>query len=236
MIRVDGLEGRVAVVTGAARGIGNRIAEMLRENGALVAGFDISVPQDKWMLGHSCDVRSESDVDIAFTKVEESLGRVSVLVLNAGINPVASLEATTVEAWRDALDVNLIGSFLCARRALGHMREMGYGRVVSIASSAGKTGGARSAAAYAASKAGVMSLARSIAREYAPFGVTSNALAPAFINTEMSADVSQLANQVPVGRLGTVDDVAGLVTFLCSAHAGFITGEVTDINGGFLID
>jgi NAD(P)-dependent dehydrogenase (short-subunit alcohol dehydrogenase family) len=115
------------------------------------------------------------------------------------------------------------------------MREAGYGRVVSIGSSAGITGGAKSVAAYGASKAGVMALAKSIASEYAPYGVTSNALAPTLIETDMIKDMADMASRVPVGRLGQPAEVADLVAFLCSAHAGFITGTVVDINGGFLI-
>jgi 3-oxoacyl-[acyl-carrier protein] reductase len=236
MLHVDGLEGRVAVVTGAARGIGHRIAEVLHENGALVAGLDIKPPTDEWILGLSCDVSSEADVEASFAAVEEQLGTVSVLVINAGIYPVESFESTTLDLWKRTIDINLTGAFLCARRVLGPMREMGYGRIVTMGSSAGKAGGARNVAAYAASKAGVMTLAKSIANEYAAYGITSNSLAPALIDTEMIAEQHDLISRIPVGRFGTVDEVAALVAFLCSSHAGYITGEVTDINGGFLID
>jgi NAD(P)-dependent dehydrogenase (short-subunit alcohol dehydrogenase family) len=236
MLRVDGLEGRIAVVTGAARGIGHRIAEVLYENGAIVAGLDIVPPNDDWILGLSCDVSNEAEVDVAFRTIEERLGSASVLVINAGIYPVAPFESTTLDLWNRTLAINLTGAFLCARRAVGAMREMGYGRIVAIGSSAGKAGGARSVAAYAASKAGVMTLTKSIANEYAAFGITANSLAPALIDTEMIADQRDLVSRIPVGRLGTVDEVASLVAFLCSEHAGYITGEVTDINGGFLID
>jgi 3-oxoacyl-[acyl-carrier protein] reductase len=115
------------------------------------------------------------------------------------------------------------------------MRAAGYGRVLTIGSSAGITGGSKSMAAYGASKAGVMALAKSIASEYAPHGITSNALAPSLIETAMLADIADLASRVPVGRLGQPHDVADLVAFLCSEHAGYITGAVVDINGGFLI-
>jgi NAD(P)-dependent dehydrogenase (short-subunit alcohol dehydrogenase family) len=116
------------------------------------------------------------------------------------------------------------------------MREQRYGRVVAIGSSAGKAGGARSVAAYAASKAGIMTMAKSIANEYAAHGITSNALAPALIDTEMIANTRDLVSRIPVGRFGRPEEVAALVCFLCSEHAGYITGEVTDINGGFLVD
>jgi 2-hydroxycyclohexanecarboxyl-CoA dehydrogenase len=236
MLHVDGLEDRVAVVTGAARGIGHRIAEVLHENGALVAGFDLEPPTDEWVLGIACDVSDEDAVDRAFGEVEARLGPASVLVLNAGIYPIVPFEETSAELWRKTLDVNLTGAFLCARRAVGQMREKRYGRIVTIGSSAGKAGGSRSVAAYAASKAGVMTLAKSIANEYAPYGITANSLAPALIDTEMIASTRDLVSRIPIGRFGTVDEVAALVAFLCSSHAGYITGEVTDINGGFLID
>ena len=236
MIQVEGLSGRVALVTGAGRGIGQRIAEVLAGNGAKVAALDLEAPTHPGILGIACDVSDEAAVEATFTKVEAELGAPSVLVLNAGIFPIVPFEETTRELWDRTMAVNLTGAFLCARRALPAMREAGYGRIIGIGSSAGKAGGARSVAAYAASKAGVMTLMKSIANEYAKFGITANALAPALIDTPMIANTRDLVSRIPVGRFGTVDEVASLVAFLASGHAGYITGEVTDINGGFLID
>jgi 2-hydroxycyclohexanecarboxyl-CoA dehydrogenase len=236
VIRVEGLDGRVAVVTGAARGIGQRIAETLAGNGARVAALDLNRPAHDGILGIECDVSSEAAVNAAFDEVEATLGVTSVLVLNAGIFPIVPFEETTLELWDRTLAINLTGAFLAARRALPGMRAQGYGRIVGIGSSAGKAGGARSVAAYAASKAGVMTLMKSIANEYAKDGITANALAPALIDTEMIANTRDLVSRIPVGRFGTTDEVAALVAFLSSSHAGYITGEVTDINGGFLID
>jgi 3-oxoacyl-[acyl-carrier protein] reductase len=116
------------------------------------------------------------------------------------------------------------------------MRQRGFGRVVAIGSSAGKTGGAKSVAAYGASKAGIMAMAKSIASEYAGTGVTANALAPALIDTEMVAAMPDMREKIPLGRFGTPQEVADVVAFLCSDHSSFITGEVVDVNGGFLID
>jgi NAD(P)-dependent dehydrogenase (short-subunit alcohol dehydrogenase family) len=236
MIQVEGLEGRVAVVTGAGRGIGQRIAEVLAGNGAKVAALDLQAPDHEGILGIACDVSDEAAVNAAFDEVESTLGVTSALVLNAGIFPIVPFEETTRELWDRTLAINLTGAFLAARRALPGMRQQQYGRIVGIGSSAGKAGGARSVAAYAASKAGVMTLMKSIANEYAKEGITANALAPALIDTEMIANTRDLVSRIPVGRFGTTDEVAALVTFLCSSHAGYITGEVTDINGGFLID
>ena len=236
MIQVEGLTGRVAVVTGAGRGIGQAIAETLAGNGAKVAALDLEAPAHDGILGIACDVSDEAAIDAAFSQVEAELGPVSVLVLNAGIFPIVPFEETTRELWDRTMAINLTGAFLAARRALPAMREAGYGRLVGIGSSAGKAGGARSVAAYAASKAGVMTMMKSIANEYASFGITANALAPALIDTPMIANTRDLVTRIPVGRFGTVEEVAALVAFLASAHAGYITGEVTDINGGFLID
>ena len=236
MIRVDGLDGRVAVVTGAGRGIGQAIAETLAANGARIAALDLEAPDHAGMLGIACDVSDEQAVGTAFDLVEAELGAVSVLVLNAGIFPIVPFEETTLETWDRTLAINLTGAFLCAKRALPGMRAQHYGRIVAIGSSAGKTGGAKAVAAYAASKAGIMAMAKSIANEYAREGITANALAPALIDTPMIADTQDLKERIPVGRFGRPDEVAALVCFLASEHAGYITGEVTDINGGFLID
>src|SRR5260221_8451389 len=232
MIQVEGLTGRVAVVTGAGRGIGQRIAEVLQGNGAKVAALDLEAPAHTGILGIACDVSDEAAVEAAFVRVEAELGAVSVLVLNAGIFPIVPFEETTRELWDRTMAINLTGAFLCARRALPAMREAGYGRIVGIGSSAGKAGGARSVAAYAASKAGVMTLMKSIANEYAKEGITANALAPALIDTDMIANTRDLVSRIPVGRFGTTDEVAALVTFLCSAHPGYITAEVPGINAG----
>jgi NAD(P)-dependent dehydrogenase (short-subunit alcohol dehydrogenase family) len=235
-IRVSGLDGRVALVTGAARGIGLAIAQTLRDQGARVVAADLEPASVDGIAPLAMDVADESAVDAGFGEIERTLGPVEVLVLNAGIFVVEDFEATTLASWQRTIDINLTGSFLCARRALPRMREAGWGRVVALGSSAGKTGGSKAMAAYAASKAGVMALAKSIASEYAGYGITANALAPALIDTPMLANIADLASRIPVGRLGQPQDVADLVAFLASEHAGYITGEVVDVNGGFLID
>lgn len=235
-MELDGIGGRVAFITGAARGIGRCIAETLRDQGACVAGGDLRAPETDGVLGVELDVADEQAVDAAFDRVEAELGPVDLLVLNAGVFVIEPFEETTPASWRRTLDVNLTGAFLCARRALPGMRERGFGRVVAIGSSAGKTGGAKSVAAYAASKAGIMAMTKAIASEYARTGVTANALAPALIDTEMVAAMPDMRDKVPLGRFGTPQEVADVVAFLCSTHSSFITGEVVDVNGGFLID
>ncbi len=235
MIRVIGLEGRVAVVTGAGRGIGLRIADALVANGASVAVLDLVPPDRDDVTAIECDVSDEAAVGAAFDQVEAELGPVSVLVLCAGITPLVPFEETSTELWERTLSINLTGAFLTVRRATPGMRSLGYGRIVALGAAAGKSGGARSAA-YAASKAGLMVLIKSIASEYARDGITANVVAPALIDTGMLPNARDLVDHVPVGRLGTPDEVASLVTFLVSGDAGYITGETVDINGGTLID
>jgi 2-hydroxycyclohexanecarboxyl-CoA dehydrogenase len=236
-MRLDGYDGKVAVVTGAARGIGRRICERFAEQGAKVAGLDLTTPDVPAVLGLEADVTDPRQIDDAFARTEAALGPVELLVLNAGIFIVEPFESTTLEQWERTLAVNLTGPFLCAQRALPGMKAAGYGRVLAIGSSAGVNGGANSCAAYAASKAGIMCLAKSIANEYAGTGITSNALAPTLIDTPMmDAQPAGIESRIPVGRLGTPDDIADIATYLCSGHAGYITGEVVDVNGGFLVD
>lgn len=235
-MELDGFDGRVALVTGAARGIGREIAETLSRLGARVAGGDLEPPVGESFLGLELDVTDEGSVGNAFERIERELGEVDILVLNAGIFVVEPFEATTLESWRRTMAVNLDGAFLCARRALPAMKRRGYGRIVAVGSSAGITGGSVPCAAYAASKAAIMTMIKAIATEYGGHGVTCNAVAPALIRTEMLKDITHLADRIPVGRVGETTDVADLVAFLCSAHAGYMTGEIVDVNGGFLID
>ncbi len=234
-MQLQGFDGRVALVTGGSRGIGRRVAETLRDLGAAVAVGDLQAPDIPGVLGLEIDVASESSVCGGIAAITAQLGAPDIGVLNAGVFVVEPFEETTLQSWQRTISVNLTGAFLCAQAVLPSMRARGYGRLLSIGSSAGITGGSKSMAAYGASKAGVMALAKSIASEYAPYGITSNALAPSLIETDMVAGIADLADRIPVRRLGQPHDVADLVAFLCSEHAGFITGAVVDINGGFLI-
>lgn len=235
MLRVTALDGRVAVITGAGRGIGLRIVDSLVANGCRVAVLDLVPPERDDVLGIECDVSDEAAVEAAFDRIEAELGTASVLVLSAGITPLVPFEETSTELWERTISVNLTGAFFTVRRAAPGMRALGYGRIVALGAAAGKSGGARSAA-YAASKAGLMVLIKSIASEYARDGITANVVAPALIDTGMLPNARELVDRVPVGRLGTAEEVAALVTYLVSGDAGYVTGETVDINGGTLID
>jgi NAD(P)-dependent dehydrogenase (short-subunit alcohol dehydrogenase family) len=239
-MQLEGIEGRVSFVTGGAQGIGRCMAETFARLGARSVAGDLVPPGIEHVLGVRLDVTDETSVDEAFSRIEREVGPVELLVLNAGVLHKAPLEQMMLADWQRVIDVNLTGSFLCARRAMGAMRAAGYGRVVIVGSSAGINGAGAAPpplAAYAASKAGAMTLAKSIAGEYAAYGVTVNAIAPTLIDTGMLATLpSDFRSTIPVGRYGTPQEVADLAVFLCSAHAGYITGEVVDINGGYLMD
>ncbi|MCE5240864.1 SDR family oxidoreductase [bacterium] len=236
-----GLSGKTALVTGAAQGLGRAIALRLRDEGCLVAALDMNTCAlanlPDMVLPLAADVTVETELQAAVAQMTEAFGGVDILVNNAGVQSKERLPELDTELFEHVLKVNLTGAFMLSRMVLPQMKERGWGRIINMGSMAGKAGGLTTGAAYTASKAGLMGLTKSLAREGAPH-VTANALAPAFIETEMTdpAIRAELAAQIPVGRLGTPQEVAAAVAFLASDFAGYITGEVMDINGGFLID
>jgi len=231
-MRLAGLDGRVALVTGARSGIGQRVSDVLADLGARVVGIDLE-PSTQPRTVMACDVRDEHAIDRCFTAVERDVGTVELLVTCAGIFAPTPIHAMTPDAWRTTLDVNLTGTFLCALRALGPMRHAWFGRIVTISSGAGLDGGTEACAHYAASKGGVIALTKALAKEVARDGVTVNCVAPRSIRTPMIAGLEdELEPSIPVGRLGEPDDVAAGVAFLCSDHADYVTGEVLVMNGG----
>jgi NAD(P)-dependent dehydrogenase (short-subunit alcohol dehydrogenase family) len=231
-MRLAGFNGRVAAVTGAASGIGLRVAETFEALGATVASIDVGAERtDRFAV--AVDVRDESAVGRGFDAIERELGPVDLLVTCAGVFVPTPIAELTPGEWRRTLEINLTGTFLCAQRALAGMRTRKFGRIVTISSGAGLDGGTEACAHYAASKGGVIALTKALSKEVARDGVTVNCVAPRSIRTPMIEGLeADLEPTVPVGRLGDTDDVAAAVAFLCSAHAGYVTGEVFVLNGG----
>jgi 3-oxoacyl-[acyl-carrier protein] reductase len=238
---VPGLAGAVTVVTGGGGGIGAGITSELCRQGADVFVLDVRPPASGDQVAGAryleCDVADEQSIGAAFATVEDEAGVPTILVNNAGVIHQSAFEEQSRAAWDRVIGINLTGVMLCCRRALPGMRKAGHGRVVSIGSSAGHTGGSLGLAAYGASKAGLHGLTKALAKEYAQHRVTVNAVAPAAIDTDMIKDLHNRPSPeaMPLGRYGTPDDVASAVAFLCSSVAGFITGSIVDVNGGLLV-
>jgi 3-oxoacyl-[acyl-carrier protein] reductase len=239
-----GLTGKVALVTGAAQGIGLAIARTLHEAGATVIIGDIDEAKAKdaatGLGGEASAVRLNvadgEEVKRVVTQLLAERQRIEILVCNAGITRDGLLLRMKPEDWSAVLDVNLHGTFYCIKQVLPSMAKQRYGRIITISSIVSVMGNSGQAN-YAASKAAVVGLTKSVAREYASRGVTANAVAPGFIDTAMTQALpdsvrQQLQEQIPLGRLGTPDDVAHAVGFLASDQAAYITGQVLHVNGG----
>lgn len=224
------------LVTGGSKGIGRAIAQRFAEAGHRVAATYRSGEVPTGVLGVQCDVTDGAQVEAAFSQVEAALGPVEVLVANAGITKDTLVLRMSDEDWDKVIETNLTGSFRVARRAARPMIRKRFGRIVFISSVVGQLGSAGQVN-YAASKSGLVGMARSLARELGSRGVTANVVAPGFIETDMTAELSdelvaQYNSQIPLGRLGSVDDVTGTVEFLASPAAGYITGAVLPVDGG----
>jgi 3-oxoacyl-[acyl-carrier protein] reductase len=243
-----GLRDRVAIVTGAARGLGKAIAEALAEEGAKLALLDVDWPtlqetasaigrRDR-VIPLQADVSEESAVHEVVERVLREYTRVDILVNNAGISSVAQISEITPAEWDRVLAVNLRSVMLTSQAVFPIMRRQGGGVIVNVASMAGKVGGLKVGPAYSASKAGIICLTISLARAGAPHGIRVNALAPAFIESAMMLveKRDEYVPLIPLGRMGTPADVASAVLYLVSDRASFITGEVLDVNGGALMD
>ena len=230
-------EPRVVLVTGGARGIGLGCALAFAAAGDRVAvTYRTKPPEHDGVLAVACDVTSTAEVDAAVDEVEERLGRVDVVVANAGANRDGLVLKMSDDAFDEIVDTNLAGAFRVARRAARSMVRARSGRLIFISSVVGLMGSAGQVN-YAASKAGLVGLARSLARELAPRGVTANVVAPGPVATDMTdalpeARRAELAAAVPLGRFATVEEVAAAVTFLASPEAGAITGAVLPVDGG----
>ena len=229
-------EGRVALVTGGNRGIGRAIAERLVSEGYRVAATSRNGDVPEGVLGVSCDITDQAQVEAAFETIEKELGPVEVLVANAGITRDTLLMRMKDDDWNAVIDTNLTGTFRVVRRASRGMMKARFGRIVLISSVVGLLGSAGQVN-YAASKSGLVGMARSVARELGSRGVTANLIAPGFISTDMTAELSddlvaKYNAQIPVGHLGAVADIAHAVAFLAGDGAGYITGAVLPVDGG----
>lgn len=249
---VQSSQSRIALVTGAARGIGAAIAERLASDGMQVILADIldSVEDTASALAAKGYAASATKVDLGnLPSVEPFVanligehGRIDVIVNNAGISPKhdgkrAPIDQTSLEEWQKVVDINLTACFLIVKASLPSMKANGWGRVVNMASQAGRTKSQVAGSHYSASKAGLIGFTRTLAGEVGPFGITANCIAPGRIDTPMASEAGSEVNAryvstIPVGRIGTPDDVGAAVAYLASEEAGFVTGVCLDLNGG----
>jgi 3-oxoacyl-[acyl-carrier protein] reductase len=240
-------KGQVALVTGGARGIGKTIAENLARKGVNLAIADVSVEsagetaKALESLGVKTsairlDVSKSDQVAKAFEDIVSEFGRLDIVVNNAGITKDGLVLRMKEEDWDAVININLKGVFLCSKEAVKVMVKQKYGRIINIASVVAFMGNPGQAN-YSASKAGIVGLTKTVAREYASRGITVNAVAPGFIATAMTDALAENVKQemlksIPVGKFGSVDDVANAVSFLASPESGYITGQVIHVNGG----
>jgi NAD(P)-dependent dehydrogenase (short-subunit alcohol dehydrogenase family) len=245
---------RVAVVTGAAAGMGLAIAQRLASAGNQIALLDldgdaVTRAADELRsagapaLGAEADVSDRAAVDDAIAKVRRELGPIGIIVTSAGFDEFQSFTDITVDAWQRMLAVNLTGTFHCVQAVIPDMLAAGWGRIVTISSSSAQSGANRMAH-YVASKGGVIGLTKALAVEYAPHGITVNTIPPGFIDTPMARraeargdlpSIEAVAARTPVRRAGTPDDIAAACAYLCSEEAGYVTGQLLGVNGGWYL-
>jgi len=245
-MKID-LSGRVALVTGSTRGIGRAIAQSLADCGARVAvvgrdqsrAGEVAAAIGEGAVGFACDVSEVPQVNALIEQVEQTFGAIDVLVNNAGVTRDNIVLRLRDEDWDAVLDANLRGAFATIRAATRGMMKRRWGRIINISSIVGLIGN-RGQANYAASKAGLIGLTKSVAREFASRNILANVVAPGFIATDMTDAMTAearetLSRQIPLERLGTVKDVASAVVFLASEHASYITGQVLVVDGGMVM-
>ncbi|GHH78724.1 3-oxoacyl-ACP reductase FabG [Promicromonospora soli] len=231
-----GPTGRVVVVTGAARGIGRAIAERFVADGDRVATIYRGGELPKGVEAYVADVTDSAAVDAAFTAIEADMGRVEVLVANAGVTKDQLLMRMSDEEFQSVIDVNLTGTFRCVRRASKGMIRARKGRIVLVGSIVGTLGGAGQVN-YASSKAALVGMARSITRELGSRGITANVIAPGYVETDMTAALSEEVRKtylknIPAARFASVDEIASVVSFVASDAAGYISGALIPVDGG----
>ena len=238
------LEGRKAIVTGGAQGIGFAIAKRLDEEGAKVALFDIneelvkkSAAELKCGFGVRCDVSSPDSIEEAVKNAAEQMGGIDIVVNNAGILPKSMIEDVTERDWDLTLDINLKGAFFISQKAIPYLKESEHARIINTSSLAGRMGGFETCMAYSASKGGINAITMGMARQLAKYHINVNAVCPGTTETPITKAFSEeamarLLTRIPLGRLGKPEDMAAAVAFLASDDASFITGHMLDVNGG----
>jgi len=251
MVDYLSLQGRVAIITGGAQGIGKAIVERLVHNGASVVVADRNIEKakataneliahtDRQVIAIQVNVAESASTRVMVDRIVEEYGRVDILVNNAGITRDTLIMRMKEEDWDAVLDINLKGAFNCAQAVVRTMIKHHYGRIVNISSVSGISGQAGQTN-YSSSKAGLIGFTKSLAKEVGSRGITVNAVAPGFIETELTANLPQDLKQTaikltPVGRFGKPEDVANAVAFLVSEEASFINGEVLKVDGGMVI-
>ena len=246
MNRYD-LDGRTAIITGAARGIGYGAAERLLQSGASVSIWDVdgaaaeaavkSLNAPGRVMAQAVDITNWQDVVAAKDATLGKFGGIDILVNNAGIaGPNLPLWEFPIDAWRQIVEIDLVGVFLCCRAVVPEMLKKGAGRIVNVASVAGKEGNPN-ASGYSAAKAGVIALTKSLGKELAKTGIRVNAITPAAVATDILKQFGQdhvdyMLSRIPIGRLGSVEENAAMIAFLCSPDCSFSTGAVFDTSGG----
>ena len=248
------MSGRVAIVTGAASGIGLGVARRLAADGHAVALLDLDIDgirkavaelegEGKRVTGHGVDVVDRAALEQVFASVREELGPVTIVVTSAGIEAFDPVLDITPQKWDRLIAVNLTGTFTCLQLAVADMVVAGWGRIVTISSSSAQSG-APNMAHYVASKGGVIGLTKAFARELAGNGITANTIPPTIVDTPMARKgeangdvppVEMMAKMVPLGRAGTPEDIASACSYLCTEEAGYITGQIIGVNGGMYI-
>jgi len=243
------LKGKIALVTGSTKGIGKAIAfELAKEGANLVinsrnqseaeqVGHQIHDEMGVKTLALRTDVSNIEEVKTLMKKTVDYFGRIDILINNAGVFEICPFLQISEDTWDKIIDINLKGTFLCSKLALPIMVKQKSGVIVNMSSMAAKTGGILPVAHYAASKAGIIALTKALAREFAPYGIRVNAVAPGVIKTKMAESQAEEKRKIiPLGNLGEPEDVAKTVSFLASDDASYITGEVIDVNGGLVMD
>lgn len=244
------IRGKNAIVTGAGQGIGRATAVALAEEGVNVAVCDVNIEHAEdtahaleklgvRAIAVNADVSQEEEVKAMFAKTRSSLGPVEILVNNAGISPKVPFDQIPCEQFRKVMEVNLLGTFLCCQQAFADMKEKNWGRIINLSSMAGLFGANKAGVHYSSTKAGIIGLTKTLAKNMGPYQITVNCVAPGRINTALTQVlapevVEDIRQKIPMHRIGEPEEVAWVIAFLASQQAGYVTGACVDILGGYI--